>query len=170
MKLDVQIKNCSEYGNDFYFKLNGKNINLNKIPQGRAGIIEVSDGENIIEIRKKYYLDNSMGIFGVGFLWIKFLITENIGSNISLDGKYAYRFKMKFNLKSDSKAKFYIVDKRSSMVDPVSCEIFSSTEYDIIENDSIINDEVPINYTFCKLLRYVVTMMVIVTFIYVYIN
>lgn len=151
--LEIEIKDCIGNNNDFYVILNDKKLNLFKTPQGKKGTIKVDDGDNILIIKKKYKLDNKFGSLGVIFLWIRDLLSGNIGENITDDGRYSYEFKMKFNLKSDSKAKFYIVDKQNQLVNPISYEIFQSTEYEILENKSIENNRLPMNYGLCMLLK-----------------
>lgn len=169
-RLDIEIKNCIGNYNDFYVILNDKKLNLTKTPQGKSGQIDVEDGDNILEIKKKYELDNPLGILGVFFLWIKHIFSDEIGEDVSKDGRYFYRFKVKLNLKSDSKAKFYIVDKKNILVNPVSYEIFSSIDYEVLENKSFVNKTLPISYGIYKSFKYIFSIAIVGIFILLFIK
>lgn len=168
-KLDIEIKNSVDNNNDFYVMLNGEKVNLGKTYQGKIGVLDIEEGDNILEIRKKYFLDNPFGMVGVIFLWIKHIFSDAIGQDIIDDGEHFYKFKMKFNLKSDSKARFYIVDKKNVLINPVNYDIFSSTQYEVLENESINNIKIPINYSFYKVLKSTLCIAIMCTFILLFI-
>lgn len=169
-KFNIEIVDCQDKKSDYFVLVNNKKVELTKTPQGKRGCIRLDGESNLLEIRKKYYLDNPFGAIGVFFLWIKYLITESFGEEILEDGKYFYKFKMRFNLEADSNGKFYIMDKRNPLINPVSCEMFSSIKYTVIENKSTVNDKAPINYGIYSGLKYLFSVAILCGFILLFIK
>ena len=166
-KFDVEIKNCLGNQDEFYVLLNDEKLSLAKTPQGRRGTLEIQEGDNILEIKKRYHLDN--GLLGIFCAWVKHLFWEDVDTGFSDDGKDYYNFKMKFNLKNDSQGKFYIVDRKSTLADPISYEIFSSTEYKILENKCIENSKMPRGYEIYTALKYGVGLAIVCTLVLLFI-